>query len=134
VSPVRTRDDRGRHTTTRRQLLRLPCGALIIDTPGLREIQLWNEDKEAGLEQAFDDITSLATACRFADCQHQDEPGCAVKTALVEGTLEAVRLRSYAKLQRELAFLARKQDTRSQSDHKKKFRAMNLVKRTRRIR
>jgi ribosome biogenesis GTPase len=134
VSPVRTRDDRGRHTTTRRQLLRLPCGALIIDTPGLREIQLWNEDKEAGLEQAFDDITSLATACRFADCQHQDEPGCAVKTALVEGTLEAGRLRSYAKLQRELAFLARKQDTRSQSDHKKKFRAMNLVKRTRRIR
>jgi ribosome biogenesis GTPase / thiamine phosphate phosphatase len=134
VAPARKRDDRGRHTTTHRQLLRLPGGALLIDTPGLREIQLWNDDHDAGLEHAFADITKLATACRFTDCEHQSEPGCAVKAAVAAGTLAAGRLRSYAKLQRELAFLERKQDTRSRSDHKKRHRAMNLVKRTRRVR
>jgi ribosome biogenesis GTPase len=134
VLSVRERDDRGRHTTTHRQLLRLPGGAFLIDTPGLREIHLWNDHKDAGLEHAFGDITSLATACRFRDCQHQNEPGCAVKAAVAEGVLDAGRLTSYAKLQRELAFLERKQDTRSQSDRKKKHRAVNLLKRTRRVR
>jgi ribosome biogenesis GTPase len=134
VSPVGKSDDRGRHTTTHRELLRLPGGALLIDTPGLREIQLWNGDKDGGLEQAFDDIASLARACRFRDCQHGTEPGCAVKAAVAEGALEPGRLASHAKLQRELAFLERKQDKRAQSEHKKKYRAMNLAKRTFQIR
>jgi len=134
VSAIRERDDRGRHTTTHRQLLGLPGGAFLIDTPGLREIQLWNDDKHAGLEQAFGDITSLAAACRFRDCRHQYEPGCAVKAAVAEGALDAGRLTSYAKLQRELAFLERKQDTRSLSDHQKQNRAVNLMKRNRRVR
>jgi len=134
VSPVRERDDRGRHTTTNRQLLRLPGGAMLIDTPGLREIQLWSGDKDDGLEHAFADITSLAAACRFTDCRHQNEPGCAVRAAVAEGALETGRLASYAKLQRELAFLEGKQDKRARSDHKKKLRAVNLMKRTRRVR
>ena len=134
VLPVRERDDRGRHTTTHRQLLCVPGGAFLIDTLGLREVHLWNGDKDARLEHAFGDITSLATACRFRDCQHQHEPGCAVKAAVAEGALDAGRLMSHAKLQRELAFLERKQDTRFLSDHKKKHRAVNLMKRTRRVR
>jgi ribosome biogenesis GTPase / thiamine phosphate phosphatase len=134
VSPVRERDDRGRHTTTHRQLLRLPGGALLIDTPGLREIQLWSGDKDGGLEHAFADITGLSAACRFTNCQHQNEPSCAVTAAIAEGTLDAGRLVSYAKLRRELAFLESKQDTRARSDHKRKLRAMNLMKRTRRVR
>jgi len=133
VSPIRKHDDRGRHTTTHRQLLCLPGGAFLIDTPGLREIQLWNDDK-AGLAHSFDDITNLAPACRFTDCQHENEPGCAVKAAVAEGALDPGRLKSYAKLQRELAFLERKQDRRSLSDHKKKHRAVNLMKRNRRVR
>jgi ribosome biogenesis GTPase / thiamine phosphate phosphatase len=134
VSPVRERDDRGRHTTTHRQLLRVPGGALLIDTPGLREIQLWSGEKDDGLEYAFADITGLGEACRFTNCQHQNEPGCAVTAAVAEGALEAGRLASYAKLQRELAFLEGKQDKRARSDHKKRLRAMNLMKRTRRAR
>jgi ribosome biogenesis GTPase len=133
VSPVRESDGRGRHTTTHRELLRLPGGALLIDTPGLREIQLWNVDEDGGLEQAFSDIASLATACRFKDCRHRTEPGCAVKAAVAEGALEPGRLESHVKLQRELAFLERKQDKRAQSEHKKKYRAVNLAKRTQRV-
>jgi ribosome biogenesis GTPase len=134
VAPVRESDGRGRHTTTHREMLRLPGGALLIDTPGLREIQLWNGDEEGRLEQAFGDIVSLATACRFKDCRHQTEPGCAVKAAVAEGTLEPGRLASHAKLQRELAFLERKQDKRAQAEHEKKLREVNLVKRTIRFR
>ena len=134
VSPVRKSDGRGRHTTTHRQLVRLPGGALLIDTPGLREIQLWDGDDDGGLERAFGDIASLATACRFTDCQHGTEPGCAVKAAVAEGALEPGRLASHAKLQRELAFLKRKQDQRAQSEHKKQCRAVNLAKRTQRYR
>ena len=133
VSPVRENDGRGRHTTTHRELLRLPGGALLIDTPGLREIQLWTSDEDGGLEQAFGDITSLATACRFKDCEHRTEPGCAVKAAVAEGTLEPGRLASHAKLQRELAFLERRQDKRARSEHKKKYRSVNLAKRTQRV-
>jgi ribosome biogenesis GTPase len=134
VLPVRENDDRGRHATTHREMIRLPGGALLIDTPGLREIQLWNGDEDEALEQAFGDIASLATACRFKDCQHQTEPGCAVKAAVAEGTLEPGRLASYAKLQRELAFLERKQDKRAESEHKKKYRAVNLAKRSQQYR
>jgi ribosome biogenesis GTPase len=130
VEAVRESDDRGRHTTTHRELIRLPGGALLIDTPGLREIQLWNGDEEEALQQSFGDIASLATACRFKDCRHQTEPGCAVKAAVAEGALEPERLASLAKLQRELAFLEGKQDKRVRAEHKKKYREVNLAKRT----
>ena len=93
-------DGRGRHTTTHRELLRLPGGVLVIDTPGMRELQLWSG--ATGLEHAFDDITSLAEGCHFADCAHGAEPGCAVLAALDAGLLDAERLASWRKLSREI--------------------------------
>jgi ribosome biogenesis GTPase len=134
VAPIQESNDRGRHTTTHREMLGLPGGAFLIDTPGLREIQLWNSDESLALEQAFGDIASLATACRFKDCQHQTEPGCAVKAAVAEGAIEPGRLASHVKLQRELAFLERKQDKRARAEHKKKYSAVNLAKRSFRVR
>lgn len=98
---VRADDARGRHTTTHRQLLVLPSGAEVIDTPGMRELGLW--DAEEGVEAAFSDIDALAAGCRFSDCAHGAEPGCAVKAAIAEGRLEEGRLRSYHRLRREAA-------------------------------
>ena len=106
---VRAKDGRGRHTTTRRELLLLPGGALLLDNPGLREIQLWAEGED-GLDEAFEDIAALARQCRFSDCAHQREPGCAVAAALHDGRLERRRLESYFKLQRELRSLELRQD------------------------
>lgn len=100
-----TRDDgRGRHTTTRRELLLLPQGGSVIDTPGLREVQLW--EAEGGLAKTFDDIEALGQQCRFTDCKHEAEPGCAVKAALESGALSAARYESYRQLGKELAWLA----------------------------
>lgn len=93
---VREKDSKGRHTTTRRELVITPSGALIIDTPGMRELQLW--DADAGVESAFADITALALRCRFTDCRHGTEPGCAVQAALASGELPAERWRTYQKL------------------------------------
>jgi ribosome biogenesis GTPase len=115
-------DGRGRHTTTSRQLLRLPGGALLVDTPGLREIQLWDADE--GIEEAFADVDELAAGCRFNDCAHRREPGCAVQAAIDEGRLPRERLQSYRALQRELARLARKQDARLRSEERKKRAAL----------
>jgi ribosome biogenesis GTPase len=103
-------DGRGRHTTTHRQLLRLPSGALLIDTPGLRELGLW--DAGDGLASTFSDVEELAASCRFGDCRHSSEPGCAVIAAVADGVLSTERLFSYHKLQREVAHQARKQDAR----------------------
>lgn len=97
---VRTEDSRGRHTTTHRQLFRLGSGALLIDTPGVRELQPW--EALPTLESAFPDLLELAEACRFRDCRHQDEPGCAVREAKVSGKLAAERLASFHKLRDEL--------------------------------
>ena len=97
---VRASDSRGRHTTTHRELVPLPGGALVIDTPGMREIQLW--DVGEGLGEVFDDIQSLAAGCRFRDCGHRAEPGCAVRQAVEEGVLDAGRLGNYLKLQDEI--------------------------------
>jgi ribosome biogenesis GTPase len=108
TAAVRADDSRGRHTTTQRELLRLPGGGVLIDTPGMRELQLWGD--EAGLEQAFADVTELAAGCRFRDCAHGDEPGCAVRRALTDGRLAPERFASFQKLQRELRHLARKED------------------------
>src|SRR5437867_1998332 len=108
TQPIRDSDGKGRHTTTSRQLWVLPSGALVVDTPGMRELQLW-VDAES-LDQAFGDLRTLASRCRFSDCRHRAEPGCAVQTALERGTLSEERLAAYDKLRRELEFQARKQD------------------------
>src|SRR5262249_4262951 len=108
---VRATDSRGRHTTTHRELVMLPDGGLIIDTPGMRELQLW--DAADAVRETFDDIEAFAADCHFTDCRHRDEPRCAVKAAVAEGKLRADRLESYVKLQDELAKLARQQEERA---------------------
>jgi len=100
---IREDDARGRHTTTHRELFRLPGGALMLDTPGMRELGLW--DAEEGVEATFSDIAEIAAQCRFADCRHDREPGCAVREAIESGRIDARRLRSYRKLQTELSDL-----------------------------
>ena len=106
--PIREHDARGRHTTTHRQVVLLPDGRLILDTPGMRELGLWEAD--AGVAATFAEIEALARHCRFGDCAHAAEPGCAVQAALADGHLDRGRWRSYAKLQREAARAARKDD------------------------
>ena len=115
---VRESDSKGRHTTTHRELIRIPGGGLVIDTPGMRELQLW--DASEGVRQTFDDIEALAPGCHFADCRHRDEPKCAVKQAVAEGSLDASRLESYQKLQEELSFLAQQQDQRAQIEERRR--------------
>lgn len=108
---VRESDDKGRHTTVARELVILPEGGVIIDTPGMRAIALW--DAEEGMEAAFPDIEALAERCRFRDCGHADEPGCAVKRAVEEGDLAERRLESYLRLRAEMDELARRQDEKA---------------------
>jgi ribosome biogenesis GTPase len=115
-------DGTGRHTTTFRQLLQLPCGGLIIDTPGMRELQLW-EGQDA-LTDVFADIDELARDCRFSDCRHAGEPGCAVAEAIARGELEESRLASFHKLERELAHWERKQDARAQQQEKQRIKSI----------
>jgi ribosome biogenesis GTPase len=114
------RDGRGRHTTTHRELVHLPGGALLLDTPGMRELQLWAD--ESALDETFADVTELARHCRFSDCAHGQEPGCAVRAALVDGSLPQIRWESYTKLQRELRALAVKQNVRLRSEARKERR------------
>jgi ribosome biogenesis GTPase len=111
-------DGTGRHTTTHRELVQLPGGALVIDTPGLRELQFWEGD----LGAAFEDIETLAADCRFRDCAHAREPGCAVLAAVDEGRLELDRLRSWRKLQRELEAIAARTDYRLRVARKKRWK------------
>lgn len=111
-------DGTGRHTTTHRELVRLPSGALMIDTPGLRELQFWEGDVGA----AFEDIEALALECRFRDCAHESEPGCAVHAAIDDGTLALDRLRSWRKLQRELEAIAARTDRRLRAARKKRWK------------
>ena len=108
TAEVRRRDGRGRHTTTQRELILLPDGGLIIDTPGMRELQLW-EDSNA-LDDAFDDIRALAADCRFRDCGHEGEPRCAVLRAVEKGRLSAARLDSYRRLRRERQAVRQRRD------------------------
>lgn len=110
-------DGTGRHTTTHRQLVRLPGGALVIDTPGLRELQLWEGD----LDSSFGDVEELAAHCRFNDCSHTHEPGCDVLAAVDDGRLELDRLRSWRKLQRELTAIAVRKDKRLQHELKRRW-------------
>jgi len=111
TQPLRASGGRGRHVTTSREMFLLPRGAVLIDTPGLREIQAWEDD--TGLSQVFEDIETLAASCRFRDCRHDTEPGCAVKQAVAEGRLDAGRLVSYLKLQQEAAVLAVRKSQRA---------------------
>lgn len=97
-------DDKGRHTTTHRQLIELPCGAYVIDTPGMRELGMW--DSKSGIETTFADIEELSESCRFADCTHTGEPGCAVMAAIGDGTLTRERWNSYLKLKMENEYAA----------------------------
>jgi ribosome biogenesis GTPase / thiamine phosphate phosphatase len=114
-------DGRGRHTTTHRELVPLPEGGLLLDTPGMRELQLWTAD--SGLDETFTDVAELAAQCRFNDCSHDSEPGCAVRAAVADGSLDRDRLASYEKLQRELHRLDVRLDKRLQADERKKRRA-----------
>ncbi len=122
-------DGKGRHTTVRRELVQLPGGGLLIDTPGIRELQLWAADE--GLEETFDDVTSLFEHCRFADCNHDAEPGCAVKEALADGRLAPERWESFLKLRRELELLDRRLDKRAVAEERRRIR--NFSKEVRRI-
>jgi len=120
VRAVREDDSRGRHTTSYRELILLPRDGVVIDTPGMRELQLWTD--EDGLKGSFKDIEELAVRCRFRDCTHQNEPGCAVRDALVDGTLDTGRFQSYLKLERELRYLATRKDHRARLAEKAKWK------------
>ena len=111
VRAIRERDERGQHTTTARRLVKLPSGALWVDTPGMRELGLWNGGE--GLDETFADVAGHAADCRFADCAHGGEPGCAVAAAIAEGVLDRARFEAWRKLERELAWLRTKQDQRA---------------------
>lgn len=127
VQSVREGDNRGRHTTTRRELIILPSGGLLIDTPGMREIQMWTGSE--GFQETFADINTLALACRFRNCQHDKEPGCAVQQALFDGTLDEQRSRNYQKLQQELEYLSRKQDQKAYLAEKERWKKIHKAQR-----
>ncbi|MGA9141934.1 MAG: ribosome small subunit-dependent GTPase A [Methanocella sp.] len=120
VGEIREDDSRGRHVTTERELILLENGGIIIDNPGMRELQLWDAGK--GLQDLFRDIDELARRCRFSDCKHETEPGCAIKAALRDGTLSEKRLESYRKLQKELAAVERKKNPELMIEDKKKWK------------
>lgn len=122
-------DGKGRHTTTSRQLIVLAGGGVVIDTPGLRELGLWDADQ--GLDRAFADIGSLAGECVFRDCRHTGEPGCAVREAIDEGTLPEERFESYRKLEREREFMARRQDKALELAEKKRWKRIHMDNRQR---
>ena len=126
---VRLDDDEGRHTTTHRELILLPNGGILIDTPGIRELQLWSA--EEGLEAAFSDIESLVATCRFSDCSHESEPGCAVQAAIADGTLTEQRYASWRKLQAELQVIAARQDALVARDEKRKWKLLSADEKTR---
>jgi ribosome biogenesis GTPase / thiamine phosphate phosphatase len=119
TAPVREQDSRGRHTTSRRELIALPGRGLLIDTPGMRELQLWAD--EESLLRAFGDVEELAASCRFKDCRHEDEPGCAVRQAVADGALDPSRFESYLKQRRELEQLALKKDKQARRQSEKEF-------------
>lgn len=123
TQPVREADSRGRHTTSSRTLIPLPGGALLMDTPGLRELQLW--DAAEGVRETFEDIDMLAAQCRFTDCGHEGEPGCAVQAAVRAGTLDDARLENRRKLLREQEFLRRKMDPEALQEWKKGVKSLH---------
>jgi len=111
VGGLRVHDQRGRHTTTHREMIILPSGGIVIDTPGMRELPLWSDDE--GLSRTFSDVEEIAEQCRFRDCRHQGEPGCAIEQALEDGTLDQGRFDSYGRLQKELKYLSVRKDQKA---------------------
>ncbi|WP_227396537.1 ribosome small subunit-dependent GTPase A [Jeotgalibacillus aurantiacus] len=120
---IREDDGKGKHTTTHRELLLLPEQGVIIDTPGMRELQLW--ESESGLSHSFQDIEQIAEQCQFRDCRHESEPGCAISRAINNGEIDQSRFDSYVKLQRELAYLERKTNKKEQLLEKKKWKKIS---------
>jgi len=129
VTETRVDDDEGRHTTSHRELILLPGGGIVIDTPGLRELQLW--DGGRGLGETFADVEALAGECRFNDCSHTSEPGCAVTAAAESGELTPERLRSWRKLQRELRAAAIRQDVRLRREEARRWKHISREARAR---
>jgi ribosome biogenesis GTPase / thiamine phosphate phosphatase len=130
VKETRVDDDEGRHTTTHRELIQLPGGGIVIDTPGLRELQLWSGG-DGAVEAAFADIEELTLQCRFTNCGHDTEPGCAVQAALASGELSRDRHHSWIKLQRELRAIAMRTDARLRREEKRKWQLRVRDARTR---
>ena len=129
TAEVRAHDGRGRHTTTRRELIPVPDGGWIIDTPGLRELQLWAD--EQALPAAFADVDALKAECRFRDCRHESEPGCAVLAALADGRLPADRYASFVKLRKEVRHLALRQDAWARQVENRRIRSLHRLARRR---
>jgi ribosome biogenesis GTPase len=121
VREIREDDGRGRHTTTRRQLYLLPEGGLVLDTPGMRELSLWDGD---GLDQSFVDVDEIVALCRFGNCSHNGEPGCAIAAAMADGSLASDRHESWQKLQRETAHHARRVDALARAEERRKWKAI----------
>lgn len=126
---VRLADNKGRHTTVNRQMFVLPSGALMIDTPGMRELQLWGA--RDSVNHAFTEIEDLATECRYPDCRHENEPGCAVLEALVEGRIDPARFENFRKLSREMDFLSQRQEEGSARAERAKWK--NIKKEAKRV-
>lgn len=129
VQDIRADDHKGRHTTTSRTLFRLPSGALIIDTPGLREIQLWISEED--VDAAFPEIEALTVQCRFRDCSHTNEPGCALREAMESGEVAADRVEAWRKLRRELEFLERRQKPLSEAAERAHGKSLSRMFRAR---
>ena len=123
VKTIRDDDARGRHTTTRRELLVMPTGSVLIDTPGMRELGLIEDS--GGVDAAFADIIELADACRFTDCRHETEPGCAVQEAIAAGALSAERWESYGKLQRESAAYEARRDPVLAAERRRQWKVIH---------
>ena len=128
TTAVRT-DHRGVHTTSARHLVPLPDGGLVLDTPGMREIALWAD--EDALDHTFSDVETVTQQCRFSDCAHDGEPGCAIAAAIEAGELDDARVASWRRLQRELAYLARKQDSRAQHEERRRWAKLSREARAR---
>ncbi|MFZ5515937.1 MAG: ribosome small subunit-dependent GTPase A [Candidatus Zhuqueibacterota bacterium] len=125
TAEVREKDSKGRHVTTRRQLIVIPESGLLIDTPGMRELQLWSAD--GGLGDVFSDFDELAKSCRFSDCTHRSEIGCAVIAAVEDGRIEPWRYENYLKMRKELDFLAEKQSQMGELNKKRRFKEFSRV-------
>ncbi|HOD14903.1 MAG: ribosome small subunit-dependent GTPase A [Spirochaetes bacterium] len=125
VNEVSDLGSRGRHTTTHRELLVLPNGGIVIDTPGMRELQVWGD--EEGLKQVFDDIEELASNCRFKNCSHENEPGCAIVEALNNGTLDPGRLESFYKLKKEFSYVADRQTMKASAIEKERWKKISKI-------
>ena len=124
VNEVSELGSRGRHTTTSRELILLPGGGMVIDTPGMRELQVWGD--EEGLKQVFDDIVELALNCKFRDCSHEKEPGCAVQEAIKNKTLDPKRLESFLKLKKEFTYLSNRQTMSANAVEKVRWKEISL--------